>query len=275
MASTEAPESRAQIPTFPRGDSTEEMAKSLDDSGCLIITDILSEDSLIQLKSELAPFMEKAAVAGDNPDDFYPGLTRRVTALAARSSEVRSLIMHPTSLSLCDHHLSANCEQIQLHATAALEIGPGARDQILHREEDPFAFFPLPRPNLVLATMWSVSEFVESNGATHVVPGSHRWPADREPADDEIAIAEMPAGSVLFWTGGLLHGAGANTTDGWRYGVILTYSCGWLRQEENQYLDVRREDVAKLDPELRKMLGFTMHGALGFHDPSLWAPARA
>ena len=48
----------------------------------------------------------------------------------------------------------------------------------------------------------------------------------------------MPAGSVLFWLGGTLHGAGANISDEWRYGVVLTYSAAWLRQEENQYLDV-------------------------------------
>jgi hypothetical protein len=48
-------------------------------------------------------------------------------------------------------------------------------------------------------------------------------------------------------------------------------SCAWLRQEENQYLDVPREEIANLDPDLRRMLGFTMHGALGFYDPSLYA----
>ncbi len=79
----------------------------------------------------------------------------------------------------------------------------------------------------------------------------------------------MPAGSVLYWAGGLLHGAGENRSDDWRYGVILTYSCAWLRQEENQYLEVPREQIARLDPELRKVAGFTMHGALGYRDPRL------
>ena len=51
----------------------------------------------------------------------------------------------------------------------------------------------------------------------------------------------MPAGSVLLWMGGTLHGAGANRTDEWRYGVFLSYSLGWLRQEENQYIDVPGE----------------------------------
>jgi hypothetical protein len=29
---------------------------------------------------------------------------------------------------------------------------------------------------------------------------------------------------------------GANVTEGdWRYGIIFTYSLGWLRQDENQF----------------------------------------
>ncbi len=76
------------------------------------------------------------------------------------------------------------------------------------------------------------------------------------------------AGSVLFWAGGLLHGAGANTSQDSRYGVILTYSLGWLRQEENQYLDVPRERVAELSPEVRQIAGFDMYRALGIYDPA-------
>ena len=67
----------------------------------------------------------------------------------------------------------------------------------------------------------------------------------------------------------LLHGGGSNESNDSRYGLILTYSCAWLRQEENQYLEFSREAIAKLDPELRKVVGFTMHGALGYRDPRL------
>jgi ectoine hydroxylase-related dioxygenase (phytanoyl-CoA dioxygenase family) len=76
----------------------------------------------------------------------------------------------------------------------------------------------------------------------------------------------MPAGAVLYWMGGLLHGAGENSAQDWRYGVILTYSLGWVRQEENQYLDVSRERLAELSPELRRIAGFDMYAALGFYD---------
>ncbi len=217
---------------------------------------------------ELAPHVDAAPVApSDDPSDFYPAKTRRVTALVARSETVRELVMHPTPTALCDHHLSPNCERIQLHVTAALAVGPGARSQVLHREEDPFSFFSLPRPNLILATMWAITDFTAENGGTLLVPGSHRWDASRKPQPDEIVPAEMPAGSMLFWLGGTLHGAGANVSNDWRYGVILTYSLGWLRQEENQYLDVPPHVADGLSPELRERTGHSMHGALGFSDP--------
>ena len=160
--------------------------------------------------------------------------------------------MHPTIAALNDRHLLPNCSKWQLNVTAALEVGPGARDQILHREEDLFPYFPLPRPNLILATMWAMSDFTADNGGTQLVPGSHRWAKDRTAEPDEVVRAEMPAGSVLVWAGGTLHGAGANVTEAdWRYGVILTYTLGWLRQEENQHVSMPLADALALPPDVR------------------------
>ena len=175
-----------------------------------------------------------------------------------------------------DHFLGPNAETYHLHVTAAVDIGPGARAQTLHREEDPFTFFPPPRLNLVVASMWAVTDFRADNGATLLVPGSHRWEAERVAEPHEVVSAEMPAGSLLYWLGGTLHAAGANTADDWRYGVILSYSLGWLRQEENQYLDVPPEVVESLPKQLRAMIGYKMHGGLGVYDPEMQggAPRR-
>jgi hypothetical protein len=51
--------------------------------------------------------------------------------------------------------------------------------------------------------------------------------------------------------------------------VFVSYSLGWLRQEENQYLDVPPAVARELDDELRALAGFAMHGGLGFHVPEL------
>ena len=81
------------------------------------------------------------------------------------------------------------------------------------------------------------------------------------------AAADMPAGSVLFWMGGTLHGAGANVSEDHRFGLILSYSVGWLRQEENQFLSISPETVSNLSPELQAMTGREPHEALGLFDP--------
>lgn len=253
------------------------MAAALAGAGCLVVTDLIDPASRAQLVDELEPHLEAAPVQADvDPSAFYPGLTQRVTALVARSAQVRDFVMHPTAVAMCDHFLGPTApEGYQLHVTAALNVAPGARAQVLHREEDPFTIFPLPRPHLIVATMWAISDFRADNGGTLLVPGSHTWPADRQPTPDEIVAAEMPAGSVLFWLGGTLHGAGANVSDDHRYGVVLTYSAAWLRQEENQYLDVPPEIADGFSPELQRMLGFHMNGALGFYDPRVRIESRS
>ena len=257
------------IPQFSADASARDITAALGEAGCVVVTGVTDAELRQSITDELAPHMANARfLEEDDPSRFYPARTRRVSALVARSPSVTDhLVAHPLSLEVCETHLLPNSEYgYQLHVSAALEIGPGAREQVLHREENSFTFFPLPRPNIIVASMWAVTDFRADNGATLLVPGSHKGPAERKAARDEILNAEMPAGSVLFWMGGALHGAGANTSANWRYGVILTYSVGWVRQEENQYLNVPRERVAELSPELRRIVGFDMYAALGFHD---------
>jgi hypothetical protein len=254
-------------------DPLDDMVSALGDAGCLVVTDLMDQAARSTLVEELASHLDAAPFkTDDDPAAFYPALTQRVTALVARSGQVRELILHPTVTAICDHFLHPTApDGYQLHVTAALNVAPGARAQVLHREEDAFTFFPLPRPHLVVATMWAITDFRADNGGTLLVPGSHCWTADRQPTPGDIVAAEMPAGSVLFWLGGTLHGAGANISEEWRYGVVLTYSAAWLRQEENQYLDVPPDIADSLSPALQLMIGYKMNGALGFHDPRVRA----
>ena len=268
--------SASAIPQVGAGEPADALYSTLAEAGCVVVADALPLGRCGRIERELAGDMAAARVVeDDDPKRFYPGRTRRVTGLVSRSETVRDVVAHDLSWQLAKRHLGANCERFQLHVTAAVSIGPGARAQMLHREEDLFPFFPLPRPNLILASMWAISDFTADNGATLLVPGSHRWDAKREAAPEEVAVAAMPAGSVLYWLGGTLHGGGANTSNRWRYGVILTYSLGWLRQEENQYLDIPPEVLATLTPELRVLTGHAMHGGLGFSVQDAKAAAEA
>jgi ectoine hydroxylase-related dioxygenase (phytanoyl-CoA dioxygenase family) len=267
---------RPSIPVVPSKAPYIDAIHALEHAGCVVVTGVVDESARQRISRELQPYLETADVGQSlnkkyaqdgGPSDFYPGHTKRITALIAKSETFRSFVTHPLMLSACDAFLKPNCISYQVHATAGLVVGPGATVQMLHREEDAFQFFKVPRPNMVVASMWAISDFTELNGGTHLVPGSHRWPADRIAGDDEVAIAEMPAGSVLMWMGGTLHGAGANcSADVWRYGIFLSYSLGWLRQEENQYLDVPRDVARTLPKPVRDLIGYKMHLALGYTD---------
>ena len=83
---------------------------------------------------------------------------------------------------------------------------------MIHRDQWAFDFFPFPTGYEVQCnTIWAMTDFTEENGATRVVPGEQpaRGPA-RSSTQSRHEPAEMPAGSVLFYTGALYHGGGAN-----------------------------------------------------------------
>ncbi len=268
-----------RIPVVSHGAGADEVAECLDRDGCVVVERLFDDAWCSELKRELAPHVERAATSIQSMNDhlsetggasnFYPGNTKRIPGLVAKSTAYQALVMNPTLLGVCDLVLEPNCARYQIHATSALIIGPGAEEQVLHREEGPFPYIAMPRPNLVLASMAAVTDFTEANGATRVVPRSHRWPELRKARESEVAAAEMSAGSLFLWMGRTLHGAGANRTNEWRFGTFLSFSLGWLRQEENIYLDVPPDIARTLPKELRRLLGYGMHAALGYAEVSV------
>ena len=141
----------------------------------------------------------------------------------------------------------------------------------MHRDRGIWGGY-LPRKiEPLIGTIWAMTEFTRENGATQVVPGSHLWDKDRKPSENEIATAEMSEGSVLIYTGTVLHGGGANISkSSHRTGIFLHYALNWLRQEENQYLSCPPHIAKTLSQDLRSLIGYSKGGyVLGFYsDPS-------
>ena len=126
-----------------------------------------------------------------------------------------------------------------------------------------------PRIPFMVTTIWAFTDFTEENGATRIVPGSHKF--DHEPRKGEKVDhvpAEMKAGSVLIVNGGTWHCGGANNTqDEWRLGVSVQYCQGYLRQQQNQYYSLRPEVVKAMPERLAALCGFTLYkGIMGHVD---------
>jgi ectoine hydroxylase-related dioxygenase (phytanoyl-CoA dioxygenase family) len=234
-----------------RDATVEHVVASLDRAGYCIVDGLLAPPDLAAARDSLT------AVLRDTPtgrNDFEGFKTQRVYALFAKTRAFDGPAIHPLLLGVLDAVLG----YYQLSAPTGIQIGPGEKAQILHRDD---SIYPLPRdfPNVVMNTMWALDDFTVANGATRLVPGSHRW-TDRVPtAADETIVAEMLAGSVMFYVGKIWHGGGANTTSTPRLGVILEYVTAWLRAQENHLLAVPRETVATLPERLQELLGYNIY----------------
>jgi ectoine hydroxylase-related dioxygenase (phytanoyl-CoA dioxygenase family) len=114
--------------------------------------------------------------------------------------------------------------------------------------------------------MWAITEFTEANGATRLVPGSHR--NDTVPdfmQHYETIPAEMSRGSVLVWVGNLWHGGGANTTSQRRVGIAMNYCAGYIRQQENQQLGIPAATARDFEPRLQELVGYSVYRGLIGH----------
>ena len=252
------------IPRLTASASGAEIGDALAREGCAVVERLVPPALLDRARTELQPWLDATPVG---PDDFAGRRTRRTGGLVARSATCRDLVMHPLVLDAVGHVL-ARATSFQLHLTQVIAIGPGEPAQPIHRDQWAFDFFPFPPGYEVQCnTLWAMTDFTAANGATRLVPGSHRLEDRREFAEADSEPAEMPAGSVLFYTGALYHGAGANRSDGVRYGLNITYAVSWLRQEENQYLSVPQEIARELPEPLLRLIGYARGAyALGYVD---------
>jgi ectoine hydroxylase-related dioxygenase (phytanoyl-CoA dioxygenase family) len=232
--------------------TSDAVADGLRRDGYAVVEGILSGDEVARARDDMLRVLETTRT-GRN--DFEGFSTRRVYALFKKTRAFDGPAVHPLALGVLDRVLGPH---YQLSAPVGIQIGPDEKEQVLHRDE---AVYPLPRPHppVVINTMWPLDDFTEANGATRLVARSHEWAPDRLPdASSEMIVAEMPAGSVMFYLGNLWHGGGANRTDRPRLGVILEYVVAWLRPQENHCLAVPRRIARTLSPRLQELLGYNV-----------------
>ena len=244
----------------------EQIAAALAQDGAVIVHDLVSGDVVRAINDEVQPFVDRA-----DPDmrHLNPGVqvfhadTRHVSGLAGKSPTFATEVMiHPLLMALCDTFLGPSCARYQLNLAHLLERLPGAAAQFWHRDEIVWNLVPEPKPELQLASVIALVDFTADNGATRVFPGSHRWETGRYPTNDEAVAAEMPAGSAIVYLGSTFHGGGAHSGSQPRRGVHLSYTLGWLRTEENNYLAVPPEVACRLPRPCQEVLGYAVHDAI-------------
>src|SRR5262245_8192832 len=238
--------------------------------GFSIIPDFLSADDLAEVRRVLAFYL--GSHSGRN--DFEGTRTERVYTLVARGRVFWRIVLDVRVLALCERFLQPG---FLLTASQAIRIFPGETPQPFHND-DAFYRLPRPRPMVSLSTIVAVDPFTGENGATEVIPGSHRWSDAQLAGIDDIATGvgldaagkeaelhrlarplSMPAGACVVFAGTLLHRGGRNGTDRARLAFSNQYCEPWARQQENFFLGVPREMAAGMPVRLQELLGYSIH----------------
>lgn len=228
-----------------------DVSGELEHSGYVILEGVLDRQQVDALRRELQPHFDRR-LFGRNPFEGHD--TQRVYGLLQKSRLFDPLVEHPAVMDACESTLGAG---FLLSVAHAILIHPGEAAQSLHHDD---SFYPVPRPRRALgvSTIWALDDFTEDNGATRIVPGSHRWNGE---APDESAAKPviMPAGSLLIFLGTLYHGGGENRSPGTRLGLTIQYCPPWARQQENFILGVPAGDVPKLSTRVQELIGYGIH----------------
>jgi ectoine hydroxylase-related dioxygenase (phytanoyl-CoA dioxygenase family) len=271
------------IQTMDPDCTVEDIAAAMDRDGACIVRDVLSPERLRALREDVAPWIDRT---GECRDEWSGFRTKRTGGLIARCATVREIAVEPLILGVANTTLLPFCSKIQLNITQLITILPGQTAQPLHRDrfvwggDDSGGVIPKniePQCNGI----WAVTDFTEENGATHIVPGSHKWGFDRQARRDESVQAVMKAGSVLLYNGTVIHGGGENRGTTPRTALNVTYTLGWLRQEENQYLSCPPHIAKNFDQQLTDLIGYSFGNySLGFFTPPFdeadeWPDVRA
>lgn len=254
--------------------------------GFTVLADAVEPELTSGLREEVER-VERQLNARPTPNPFEGPRTVRIYNLLAHGPLFARVPVHPAVLPLVEEVLGPEC---LVNSFNAITILPGERAQVLHTDDQ---LIPIrrPHPPIVCNTVWSLVDFTADNGATRVVPGSHR--RDHAPGTlrdqatgrelarlaREAVPVPMRAGSVLVFDGSLWHCGGANRTRARRTAIAMNYCAGYLRQQENHFLGISREVAARLPARLRELLGYGMYAGLIGHvekrDPATFLGAAA
>jgi ectoine hydroxylase-related dioxygenase (phytanoyl-CoA dioxygenase family) len=177
---------------------------ALDREGYLVFQDIVGRDWLKQLRAAFEAAIASGGRHGAHVhlecgDPAFDGIYTRPEVLAAV------------------HHVLGRA--FRTYPPVGRDPVPGQGLQALHPDWGRAASEPFH----VVTVLWLIDDFTPSNGATRVVPGSHKMtrPASKallqpERRHPEQRVIVAKAGSVLLFNGHLLHGGTRNESKGSR-----------------------------------------------------------
>ena len=269
---------QSSIKRLPASAGRDAILDAVAEDGGVIIQGFLNPEQVQRLNTDIEPSLHAMNAGSKHEDgwtqDFHGTNTKRLTNLTALSPAFGSDILDKDLVhELCEKVFSEDSGTYWMTTAQVIEIGPGNKAQPLHRDQMQFPIwtkFGPSAPEACVNFLTALTDFTEENGATRVIPGSHRWADLSDYGQPENTIpAEMKAGDALFISGKVIHGGGTNkTAHEKRRGLAFSFQCGYLTPEEAYPFMIPIETVKKLSPRAQAMVGFRSQYPLD--SPGLW-----
>jgi ectoine hydroxylase-related dioxygenase (phytanoyl-CoA dioxygenase family) len=232
----------------------EEHKRQLDEEGYTVLDGVMGDELFGELRGRI---LRLIAEEGDKAGSEFrtEEHARRLANLVDKGEVFQRAITLPEVLAGVRHVLG----DPKLSSLNARSADPNSdAGQPLHVD---MAAIPDARGYWVCNTIWMLDDFTAQNGATRVVPGSHKWgqrPQDvladpNLPHPDEILLTGR-AGGVVVMNAHLWHGGTANRTSAPRLAMHAFYCRRDKPQQQYQKRLMRPEVQAALPPHLRELL---------------------
>ena len=219
--------------------------QNLAKNGFTIVSNVLTEDE----SNFLRPALDEIYATFDPERDGHRKVEGYHFAanLVNKGRFFESIFLRSPVYDLVRSLLGEDCILSSLNSLEPLK---DQGNQRLHRDLPPG-----PNPGTIVAnSLWAIDDMDKNNGATRLIPGSHR--ADEPPPDDEAGVvyAEIPAGSVVVTNAHILHGASANPSGRRRRVMHGYFTQRGLSQQLEQRKYLSPEVQARLSPLARTVL---------------------
>ena len=233
-----------------------EQQRELNEKGCILIPDVLSQSEIEMYKARLLELAEKEREDGSGRVHTN-GLGQHVRWLVNKGEIFEKLVAHPKVMPFFEYLLGVN---YTLSTLTSNIISPGASDGGYHVDNALGAMpEPLPSFPMFVNSLWLLDDFTPENGGTRYVPGSHRSltkpPSGLANHPQEVRLS-APKGSVFLFNGAVWHSVGANRTGKARIALICFCCRSFLKPMFDFVHYLKPGVVERATPVMRRIYGF-------------------
>ncbi len=226
--------------------------QQLDEQGFLSLPGLMGPDLLAEVRERVEQLFAEEGDAAGAEFKQEPG-ARRLANLVDKGEVFERVILNSRVLEAMRSILGPHLKLSSLNVRSANPYADCA--QPLHADSGAVAD---DQGYWVANSVWMLDDFTPDNGATRVIPGSHRWrrlppPGSFDPYPGEQLVTGK-AGTVVVMNAHMWHGGSANRTAAPRRAMHVYYT-RWDKPQQQYQKALLRNDVQRhLSPEARRIL---------------------